>query len=151
MPFAVLRLFWRNKKKSNFCNLAPKTCPIFSRFAAKTCASFTCTCFCATKVKCPLFLLSLIGRKTGRNFGRNYLGIFVLHSLYRTTHQYFSPNSSQSITPCLVTAPVTEISKFHLRELLGLGVPNIVFRAEMPAQEGSTKLPAEMYHYRQDP
>ena len=40
--------------------------------------------------------------------------------------QNFSPNSSQFITPCLVTAPVTEISKFHLRELLGLGVPNNV-------------------------
>ena len=64
-----------------------------------------------------------VGRKTGRNFGRYFLGIFVLYSLYRTTHQNFSPNSSQFITPCLVTAPVTEISKFHLRELLGLGVP----------------------------
>ena len=38
----------------------------------------------------------------------------------------FLPNSSQFITPCLVTAPVTEISKFHLRELLGLGVPRRV-------------------------
>ena len=65
-----------------------------------------------------------IGRKIGRNFGRNFLGIFALHSLYRTTHQNFSPNSSQFITPCLATAPVTAISKFHLRELLGLGVPN---------------------------
>ena len=64
-----------------------------------------------------------IGRKIGRNFGRNFLGIVVLRSLYRTTHQTFSPNCSQFITPCLVTAPVTEISKFHLRELLGLGVP----------------------------
>ena len=36
----------------------------------------------------------------------------------------FLPKSSQFITPCLATAPVTEISKFHLRELLGLGVPN---------------------------
>ena len=68
-----------------------------------------------------------IGRKVGRNFGRNFLGIFVLHWLCRTTHQIFSQNSSQFITPCLVTAPVTEISKFHLRELLGLGVPNIWF------------------------
>ena len=47
----------------------------------------------------------------------------MLHSLCRTTHQNFSPNSSQFITPCLVTALVTEISKFHLRVLLGLGVP----------------------------
>ena len=59
------------------------------------------------------------------------MGIFVLHSLYRTTHQNFSPNSSQFITPCLVTAPVTEISKFHLRELLGLGVPNKVGLANL--------------------
>ena len=65
-----------------------------------------------------------IGR-FGRNFGRNSLGIFVLHWLCRTTHQNFSPNSSQFITPCLGTAPVTEISKFHLRELLGLGVPKV--------------------------
>ena len=65
-----------------------------------------------------------IGRKIGRNFGRNFLGIFVLHWLCRTTHQNFSPNSSQFITPCLGTAPVIEISKFHLRELLGLGMPN---------------------------
>ena len=36
----------------------------------------------------------------------------------------FLPNSSQFITPCLATAPVIEISNFHLRELLGLGVPN---------------------------
>ena len=36
-------------------------------------------------------------------------------------------NTSQFITPCLVTAPVTEISKFHLRELLGLGVPKISY------------------------
>ena len=63
------------------------------------------------------------GRRVGRNFGRNFLVIFVLHSLCRTTQQNFSPNSSQFLTPCLVTAPVTEISKFHLRELLGLGVP----------------------------
>ena len=65
-----------------------------------------------------------IGRKIGRKFGRNFLGIFVLHWLRRTTHQNFSPNSSQFITPCLGTAPVIEISKFHLRELLGLGVLN---------------------------
>ena len=39
-------------------------------------------------------------------------------------HQNFSPNSSQFITPCLLAAPVAEISKFHLRELLGLGAPN---------------------------
>ena len=64
-----------------------------------------------------------IGRKIGRSFGRNFLDIFVLHSLCRTTHQNFSPNSSQFITPCLVTAPGIEISKFHLREFLGLGVP----------------------------
>ena len=63
------------------------------------------------------------GRRIESNFGRNFLGTFVLHWLCRTTHQNFSPNSSQFITPCLVTAPVTEISKFHLRELLGLGVP----------------------------
>ena len=61
------------------------------------------------------------GRRVGRKIGRNFLVIFVLHSLCRTTRQNFSPNSSQFITPCLVTAPVTEISKFHLRELLGLG------------------------------
>ena len=64
-----------------------------------------------------------IGRRIGRNFGRIFLGVFVLHLLCRKTHQIFSPNSSQFITPCLVTAPVTEISKFHLRELLGLGAP----------------------------
>ena len=57
----------------------------------------------------------------GRNFGRNFLGIFVLHLLCRTTHQNISPNSSQFITQCLVTTPVAEISKFHLRELLGRG------------------------------
>ena len=50
--------------------------------------------------------------------GRNFLGMFVLHLLCRTAHQNFSPNSSQFITQCLVTTPVAEISKFHLRELL---------------------------------
>ena len=64
-----------------------------------------------------------VRRKIGRSFGRNFPGIFVLHLLCRMSHPNFSPNSSQFITPCLVTAPVTEISKFHLRELLGLGVP----------------------------
>ena len=63
------------------------------------------------------------GRNSGRRIGRNFLGIFVLHALCRTPHQNLSPNSSQFITPCLVTAPVAEISKFHLRELLGLGRP----------------------------
>ena len=72
------------------------------------------------------------GRRIGWNFGRNFLGIFVLHSVFRTTHQNFSPNSSQFITPCLVTAPVTEISKLHLRELLGLGVPNIFLAGKCP-------------------
>ena len=64
------------------------------------------------------------GRRIGRNFGQTFLGIFVLHVLCRTTHRNFSPHSSPFITPCLVTAPVVEISKFHLRELLGLGAPN---------------------------
>ena len=68
-----------------------------------------------------------IGRRIGRNFGRNCLGIFVLHVLFRTTHQNFSPKSSQSITPCLVTAPVAEISKFHLREFLVLRAPKTLF------------------------
>ena len=65
------------------------------------------------------------GRRIGRNFGRNFLFFFRASFAVQTTHQIFSPNSSQFITPCLVTAPVTEISKFHLRELLGLGVPKI--------------------------
>ena len=81
--------------------------------------------FPRAKLRRPIFLTGRHpGRRIGRNFGRNFLGISVLHSLCRTTHQNFSPNSSQLITPCLVTAPVTEISKFHLRELLGRGVPN---------------------------
>ena len=62
--------------------------------------------------------------KNWAKFWTKFSGFFVLHLLYRTAHQVFSPNSSQFITPCLATAPVTEISKFHLRELLGLGVPN---------------------------
>ena len=65
-----------------------------------------------------------IGRGIGRNFGQNYLGIFVLHILCRATHQNFSQNSSQFVTPCLVSTPVAEISKFHLRELLGFGAPD---------------------------
>ena len=65
-----------------------------------------------------------LGEKLGEILDEISWGIFVLHWLCRTTHQNFSPNSSQFITPCLVTAPVTEISKFYLRELLGLGVPN---------------------------
>ena len=38
----------------------------------------------------------------------------------------FSPQipPNLSITPCLVTAPATEISEFRLRELVGLGAPN---------------------------
>ena len=72
------------------------------------------------------------GRRIGRKVGRNFLCIFVLHWLCTTTHQNFSPNSSQFITPCLATAPVTEISKFHLRELLGLGVPNYYFHSRGP-------------------
>ena len=60
-----------------------------------------------------------------KNFGRTFLGIFVLHLLCRATHQNFSPNSSQFITPCLVRTPVAEFSKFHLRELLGLGASKI--------------------------
>ena len=43
----------------------------------------------------------------------------MLHVLCRTTHQNFSPNSSQFITPCLVTAPMAEISKFHLPRASG--------------------------------
>ena len=100
---------------------------------------------------CPFLWFGLPGRllivatnlkMTGRNFWAknwvknwarfwtNFLGIFVLHWLCRTTHQNFSPNSSQFITPCLGTAPVTAISKFHLRELLGLGVPKkYIFRS----------------------
>ena len=60
------------------------------------------------------------GRRIGRKFGRTFLGIFVLHALCRTTHS----NASQFITPCLVTALVGEMSKCHLRELLGHGAPN---------------------------
>ena len=61
--------------------------------------------------------------KNWAKFWTNFLGIFVLRSLCTMTHQNFSPISSQFVTPCLVTAPVTEISKFHLRSW-GLGVPN---------------------------
>ena len=48
----------------------------------------------------------------------------MLHALCRTTHHNFSSNSSQFITPCLVTAPVAEISKSHLSvSFWGLGRP----------------------------
>ena len=64
--------------------------------------------------------------KNWAKFCTNFSGrIFVLHALCRTTHQNFSPNSSQFITPCLVMALVAEMSKFHLRKLLGLGTPKI--------------------------
>ena len=70
----------------------------------------------------------ILGEESGEELGEVLDEIswafFVLNVLCRTTHQNFSQNSSQFITPCLVTAPVTEISKFHLCEVLsGLGYP----------------------------
>ena len=64
-----------------------------------------------------------LSEELGEILDEHFWGIFVLHVLSRMTHQNFFPNSSQFITPCLVTAPVVEISKFHLHELLRLGVP----------------------------
>ena len=64
------------------------------------------------------------GKKPGEKSGeilREILGeLFVLCSLCRITPQKkktFSPNSVQFITPC----PANEMSKYYLRELLGLG------------------------------
>ena len=48
------------------------------------------------------------------------------HLLSRTGKQNFS----QFMTPFLVKAPVAEISKFHLRELLGLGVSKVFINGD---------------------
>ena len=64
--------------------------------------------------------------------------IFVLHLPGRTTHQNFSPKSSQSITLCLVTTPVAEISKHHLHEFLGLGATNFSSGCFCEQDDGTT-------------
>ena len=56
------------------------------------------------------------GRKIGRNIGRNLEGVLVLCSLCRITQKKILPKFPAIITPC----PANEMSKFHLRELLGL-------------------------------
>ena len=56
--------------------------------------------------------------KNWAKFWANFLGHF------RASCAVLPKFPSQFITPCLVTALVVEISKFHLRELLGLGAPN---------------------------
>ena len=61
--------------------------------------------------------------KNRAKFWTKFSGHFRASFAVQNDPPNLSPNSSQFITPCLVTAPVTEISKFHLRELLGLGVP----------------------------
>ena len=55
--------------------------------------------------------------KKWQKIGRSFLSMFVLYLLCRITHQHFSQDSSEFITPCFVA----EISKFHFREVLGLG------------------------------
>ena len=65
-----------------------------------------------------------LGEELGEMLDEILNEIFMLHLLCRTAHQNFFPNSFQFIIPCLVTTPEAEISKFHLRELPGLGAPN---------------------------
>ena len=76
------------------------------------------------------------GRKIGRNFGRKFLGISCFIGCAERPAKIFSPNSSQFITPCLVTAPVTEISTFHLRELMGLKLPKGCSRSALESALG---------------
>ena len=126
-------MFWRSNsrpkaQKGLRTGSRPCSCQQLARFLNTVLSRLT---FPRAKSRRHIFLTGRnpgrrVGRKIGRYFGRNFLGIFVLHSLCRTTHQNFSPNPSQSITPCLVMAPVTEFSKFHLHELLGLGVPKVL-------------------------
>ena len=62
--------------------------------------------------------------KNWAKFWTKFSGHFRASCAVQNDPPNFSPNSSRFITPCLVTAPVAEISKLHLRELLGLGVPS---------------------------
>ena len=88
--------------------------------------NFLCLTFPRAKLRRLIFMTGRnSGRRIGRKFGRNFLGIFVLRVLCRTTHQNLSPNSSQFVTPCLVTAPVTESQNFISASFWGLGRPKL--------------------------
>ena len=54
---------------------------------------------------------------SGEDSGEELWAFLWFILLRRMTHQIFSQNASEVVTTCLAV----EISKFHLRELLGLG------------------------------
>ena len=55
-----------------------------------------------------------LGEKIVRNFGRNFLGIFVLHSLYRVAQCSATSATVPATPPCSATPFQTQISVRHL-------------------------------------
>ena len=75
------------------------------------------------------------GAKLGEDFWAKFSGHFRASFAVQNEPPNFSQNSSQFITPCLVA----DISKFHLRELLGFGGPQETILGEPLSQQEATQ------------